>query len=394
MAEELMALVSDEEYVEHVVCLTEDEYLTKTKVASLRKMISGKLWIDGRKFTNRRNQCVPTGMYELFGSYVSKSAITVHTELVTYFLEPEQKKIRDVLRQSAKINKFSYSTWITDMNNLNKPCDKYVLYLLCRCYNRHACVVTSKWILCTFKTGTMSLFEKLCKCDSVLIWLGESTYAELKPLQTPKGLGPLQEWYLAAECILHLHEKNLAAKRPRKPTSTRSSNLATKQSTNSKPDKDCVQDTKHRRKDIDYKQYHNEGTVVSRSPVSANKPLPRASGPSAERLAAQSYIINEKRVKLEPVASNRLARVSRKLVKEEPDVHIIHRKEKLMGPERVIHPSGKLCKTHNKGGFWDDELPDLVPPRSSTTVTNETLKETRELKSPPKATRCSRRISA
>ena len=330
-------------------------------------------------------------MYELFRNYVSKSAITVHTELVTYFLEPEQKRIRDVLRQSAKINKFSYSTWIIDMNNLNKPCDKYVLYLLCRCYNRHACVITSKRILCTFKTGTMSMFEKLCKCDSVLIWLGESTYAELKPLQTPKGLGPLQEWNLAAECILHLHEKNLAAKHPRKPISTKSSNLATKHSTSSKPDNDSVQDNKRRRKDIDYKQYHNEGTIVSRSPVSTNKPLPRASGPSAERLAAQSYIVNEKRVKLEPVAGNRLTRVSRKLVKEEPDVHIIHRKEKLMGPERVIHPSGRLCKTHNKGGFWDDELPDLVPPR--TTATNETLKETRELKSPPKASRCSRRIS-
>ena len=386
MAEELMALVSDEEYVERVVCLTEDEYLTKTEVASLRKMISGKLWIDGRKFMNRKNQCVPTGMYEVFGSYVSKSAITVHTELVTYFLEPDQKPIRDVLRQSAKINQFSYSTWITDMNNLNKPCDEYVLYLLCRCYNRHACVITSKRILCTFKTGTMSMFEKLCKCDLVLIWLGESTYAELKPLQTPKGLGPLQEWNLAAECILHLHEKNLAAKRPRKQISTKSSNLATTQSTSSKPDKDSVHDNKRRRKDIDYKQYHNEGTVIPRSPVSANKPLPRASGPSAERIAAQSYIVNEKRVKLEPVATNRLTRVSRKLVKEEPDVHIIHRKEKLIGPERVTHPSGRLCKTHNKGGYWDDELPDLVPERTTT-------KETRELKSPPKASRCSGRIS-
>ena len=75
-------------------------------------------------------------------------------------------------------------------------------------------------------------------------------------------------------------------------------------------------------------------------------------------------------------------------------MHITHRKEQLLGPERVIHPSGKLCKTHNKGGYWDDELPDLVPPTPSTTVTNEILKETLVLKSPPKATRCSRRISS
>ena len=401
IAEELMALVSDEEYVEHVVSLTEDEYLTKTEVASLRKMISGKLWIDGRKFMNRQNQCIPTGMYELFGSCVSKSAVAVHTELVTYFLDPEQKNLRDLLRQSAKNNKFSYSTWITNLNNINKPCDEYVLYLLCRCYNRHASIVTSKRILCTFKTGSMTLFDKLCKCDTVLIWLGESTYAEMKPLQTPKGIGPLEEWHLASECIMHLHEKNLAAKRPHKPVSTTSSNLAIKQSTTTIPNKDggkgLVQGTKRKRMDIDYKQYHNEGTVTSRSPGLSNKPLPRASGPSAERLAAQNYITQEKRghipvtaVKLEPIASNRLTRLSRKLVKEEPEIHIIHRKEKLMGPERVIHPSGKLCKTHNKGGYWDDELPDLDIPSSSTTTANVTL----GLKSPPRASRCSTWISS
>ena len=82
IAEELMALVSDEEYVEEVEGLTEDKYLTKTEVASIRKMISGKLWIDGRKFTNRQNQCIPTGMYELFRNCVSKSAVVVHTEVV------------------------------------------------------------------------------------------------------------------------------------------------------------------------------------------------------------------------------------------------------------------------------------------------------------------------
>ena len=209
MAEELMALVTDEEYVEVVEGLTEDEYITKTEVASIRKMISGKLWIDTRKFTNWQNQCIPTGMYELFGSCVSKSAVDVHAEVVQYFLDPDWKNLRDLLRHSTKNNKVSYSTWITNLNNINKPCDEYVLYLLCRCYNRHAVIVTSKRLLCSFKPGNMTVFDKLCKCDTVLIWLGESTFAEMKPLQTPKGLGPLPEWQLASDCILHLHEKNI-----------------------------------------------------------------------------------------------------------------------------------------------------------------------------------------
>ena len=247
----------------------------------------------------------------------------------------------------------------------------------------------------------MILFEKLCKCDTVLIWLGESIYAKMKPLQTPKGIGPLQEWQLASECILHLHEKNLAAKRPRKPFSTTSSNIANKELNKVTPTKGTVKDsvkgTKRKRLDIDYKQYHNEGRVSSRSPRTSVKPLPMASGPSAERLAAQDYITQEKRgltvgapvkldnVKKELIPSNRLTRVSHKLVKEEPSIHMVHRKEKLMGPERVIHPSGRLCKTHNRGGYWDDELPDLPTLTSGTPM---------GLKSPPKASRCSTRASS
>ena len=93
IAEELMSLVNLEEYSNPVLGLMEDEYLTKMEIASMRKMISGKLWIDTRRFSNRQNQCIPTGMYELFGQQVSKSAIDVHAEMSQYFLEPERKAL-------------------------------------------------------------------------------------------------------------------------------------------------------------------------------------------------------------------------------------------------------------------------------------------------------------
>ena len=388
-----MLLVTDEEYVESVEGLTEDEYITKTEVNSVRKMISGKLWIDTRKFTNRQNKCIPTGMYEVFGNSISKSAVDVHAEVVQYFLEPDQKNLRDILRQSTKNNKVSYSTWITGLNNINRPCDEYVLYLLCRCYNRHAAIVTSKRLMCTFKPGNMSTFEKLCKCDTVLIWLGEGTFAEIKPLQTPKGLGPLEEWQLASDCFRHLHEKNLAAKRPRKPVSTTATNIAPAAT-------EPAKGTKRKRSDIDYKKYHSAGTRSVKSPKTSQKPLPRASGPSADRLAAQEYISHEKRgqvigtaiklenVKKEVVPSNRFTRVSHKLVKEEPTIRLVHRKEALTGPERVIHPCGTLCKRSNKGGYYDDELPDLP------SIPSQPRAEVRALKSPPKATRHETRSSS
>ena len=133
------------------------------------------------------------------------------------------------------------------------------------------------------------------------------------------------------------------------------------------------------------------GTLSARSPPTPQqvKPLPRASGPSESRLASQEYIhktstkqgeilgtaIKTDHVKSEFVPTNRVTRVSHKLVKEEPNIRLVHRTEKLMGPERVIHPSGKLCKSSNKGGYYDDELPDLpsVPAQIPDSRTVQTL---------------------
>ena len=86
-------------------------------------------------------------------------------------------------------------------------------------------------------------------------------------------------------------------------------------------------------------------------------------------------------IKKEFIPSNRITRVSHKLVKEEPSIRLVHRKEKLMGPERIIHPSGKLCKKSNRGGYYDDELPDLpavpavpaVPARVPESRSGQTL---------------------
>ena len=369
MAEELMTLVTEEEYAESVTGLTDDEYITKTEVTSIRKMISGKLWVDSRKFMNRKNQCIPTGMYELFGSSMSKSASTIHAEVCEYFLDPDRKELRAMLRDSMKTIKRSYSSWINNLNNINTPCDEFVLYLLCRCYKRHVCLVTAKCLICSFKMASMTTFQKLRKCDSVLLWLGESKFAEMVPLQNRKGAGPLQEWTLASECINHLHEKNIASKRPRKPMLTTSTDIAPATS---------PRGTKRKRAEIDYKQYHNDGILSSRSPESSKKQkiLPSASGPSESRIASQEYITHERKnttkpstilgsevtiatVKKELIPSNRVTRISHKLVKEEPGIRMVHRKEQLMGPEKVIHPCGRLCKSSNKGGYYDDELPDL-----------------------------------
>ena len=319
-------------------------------------------------------------MYELFGQCISKSAIDIHVEMSQYFLEPDRKNIRDILRKSMKNNKLTFSEWITKLNDINCPCDEYGLYLLSHCYNRHAMIIMATSLWCSFKQGQMSLVDKIKKCDTILIWMGKSKFAEVKPLSTGKTVDKNVEWQLLSDCIIHLHDKNAKTKKQRKPRKTVSMNIAPtnisekRKQASVTPTRDSNRYTKRQRADIDYKQYHTEGTLTTRSPSSSRKILPKASGPSACRIAAQEMIKHRKKssmptqadtsltskIKKEPVISTRQSRIQHKLVKEEPSIHMVHRKEKT--PENVItivrHRSGRLCRSSNQG-LLEDELPDL-----------------------------------
>ena len=74
IAEELMNLITEEEYVKMVSMFRSTSYINKLELASLKKMIAGKLWIDSRKFISRQNTVVVNGLFALFGSTLSKGA--------------------------------------------------------------------------------------------------------------------------------------------------------------------------------------------------------------------------------------------------------------------------------------------------------------------------------
>ena len=249
----------------------------------------------------------------------------------------------------------------------------------------------------------MLTYDKLLKCDTVLIWLGESKFAEVKPLQTHTSsstLGPIQEWHLLAECINHLHEKNAKSKTTRKSRSTVSTDIApvdthAKVSATKKPESTEIT-SKWKRTIIDYRHYHKDGTVVEKSPPASRKILPRATGPSETRLAAQEMIKQERiagkntekivgtvMVKREAVHTTRDSRIQTKLIKEEPNIRLVHRKEKTPENVRIVvtHPSGRLCRHPDRGTLGIDELPDLP----------STSRADRSIKSPPRVSCTPRR---
>ena len=88
IAVDLLNLIEDEEYVELIPVLQEDDYLNKNEVASIKKMVSGKLWIDNRKFITRQNSLIPSGMFEVFGECMLKSALDVCHEMCDWNVRP------------------------------------------------------------------------------------------------------------------------------------------------------------------------------------------------------------------------------------------------------------------------------------------------------------------
>ena len=218
LAAELMLLIDEEEYIQVIPPFANDDYLNKNEVASLKKMTSGKLWVDNRKFVTRQNNPITSGLFELIGASVSKSANDTKAEACDFLLDPDNKNIRSILRESLKSVDLPYSKWITKLSDENPPCDSATLYLLCRTFKRHAVVLTSSKIWSTFKAGNRTPLDMFVKSDFVLLWLGDNRFAEVKPLKTVAStLGPLVEWQQLTDSIHVVHEKRLTDKKARKP---------------------------------------------------------------------------------------------------------------------------------------------------------------------------------
>ena len=194
MAAELLDAISEEEYSTNIHGFSSTGYLNKTDVTSIKKMVSGKLWIDSRKFVSRQNTVIINGMYAMFGLKLGKTVSDLRAEVCDYFLDPENKEIRQLLHDSVNRDGKNYSTWIRRLSSDDYPCDEYGLYLLAYTFKHHVIVVLSDRLWCAFKTGTMNTFEKICKSDHVLLWLGDDKYSEVKLLQIRSGTGNIADW--------------------------------------------------------------------------------------------------------------------------------------------------------------------------------------------------------
>ena len=210
MAAELMNIINIEEYVTDIEKFPSTNYLNKLELSSLRKMVSGKLWLDSRKFVSRQNNVIVNGIFALFGLTLGKSASNIRAEACDFLLDADHVELRKLLRRCVNGSGRTYSKWIGKLTNDMYPCDEFGLFLLSFVFKRHVIVVLTDKLWCTFKTGRMSTFEKICKADHVLVWMGDDRYCEVKPLQikTGSGVSNIAEWQQLAESMDLLHSKS------------------------------------------------------------------------------------------------------------------------------------------------------------------------------------------
>ena len=406
LACELMQLIDEEEYVQIIPSFKDDDYLNKNEVCSLKKMTSGKLWVDNRKFVTRQNTPITSGMFELIGASINRSASDTKVEACDFLLDPDNKDVRSIIRDSLTGRELPYSKWITKLSDVHPPCDAAVLYLLCRTFKRHAVVLTSSKIWSTFKAGNRNPLDMFVKADFVLLWLGDNRFAEVKPLKTVTStLGPLVEWQQLTDSIHVVHEKRRTEKKTRKPRQPRPSMPISKPDSPavSTPQKGCKRQSKVQ---IDYKNMHKEG-LTARSPKQ-QKILPKASGPSESRIESQRMITREllqkqtkdkgynttakivgtcikvekkddkKTIKTETKQeSETKVNTGNRIKIEASEVHMVHRKNPADSVKNwnYIHPSGSPCgrKHRLRGNLRSDELPDLIPPTTTKSACSTSI---------------------
>ena len=189
----------------------------------------------------------------------------------------------------------TYSKWIGRLSRDDFPCDEFGLFLLSFVFKRHVLVILADTTWCTFKFGHMTTFEKICKADHVLVWMGEDRYSEVKPLQIKTSLsaGNIAEWQQLTESVDLLHSKAKGhARRVEKATASISTPV--KHPKPVSPARMRQLSKRDSKVSIDYKQLHEDG-VFEEKRRHVEKFPPRSSGPSETRLEAQKQIVRSKR---------------------------------------------------------------------------------------------------
>ena len=260
IAEELYSLLTTEPYETDVQTIDADTQPNPEELKKVRKLLDKAYKFDTSLFQTRRGNCIPNGMFELFGEYSGRDAQTVRDELYDW-LEDKSSDVQTVVTKAmVPFPHRSLTGWLMTMRNAKYAGDELTLYALCRLYHRHAVVYTMAGLWTTVKDGVLlNESELMGKCDITLLHLGGYRYGVLTKLEVSKKRIKVKEIDSLRDELIHIREN-------------------TEKAHNTRP-----------RKTLNYKDLSEGKSPIRPARKHPYKPLP-GSGPSEIRLSAQESI--------------------------------------------------------------------------------------------------------
>ena len=184
IAEELYSLLVSEPYEQDVQTIDADTQPTPEELKKIKKLLNKAYKLDTSRFQTRRGNCVPNGMYELFGDYSGKDAQAIRDELYDW-LQDKNNEVQEVVTKAMQLFPHrSLTGWLMTMRNAKYAGDELTLYALCKLHLRHVVVYTMSGLWTTIKDGLLlGESELVTKCDIILFHLGGYWYGVLTELE-------------------------------------------------------------------------------------------------------------------------------------------------------------------------------------------------------------------
>ena len=187
IAEELYSLLVNKPYETDVQIIDADTQPNSEELKKVRKLLDKAYKLDTSRFQTRCGNCIPNGMFELFGEYSGRDAQTIRDELYDW-LQDKSNEVRSVVMKAMlPFPNRSLTGWLMTMRNVKYAGDKLTLYALCKLYHRHAVVYTMTGLWTTVKDSVLlNEFDLVEKCDIKLLHLGGYQYGVLTKLEHTK----------------------------------------------------------------------------------------------------------------------------------------------------------------------------------------------------------------
>ena len=101
IAEELYYLLASEPYEQDLQTIDADTQHTPEELKKIKKLLDKAYQLDTSRFQTRRGNCIPNGMFELFGEYSGRDAQAIRDKLYDW-LQDKSNDVREVVMKAMQ----------------------------------------------------------------------------------------------------------------------------------------------------------------------------------------------------------------------------------------------------------------------------------------------------